>query len=1351
MNTAAGLSRSNTPQELINIGIPVLVVMAIVFNVFAFIFALRWSQAPFLGVLFYPRLVATDNNNPTWQARQLGMQIGDRLLAIDDIPISSGRDLYLFLGQRERNDSVLLNIERATAQPESLSDTLAVSLSNFKWPDLFIFFWLPFLIGLIYLALGITVYRLRGTEQGANIFLVFCILVSVLAGGIFDQNTLHFLTPIWAIAFPLTGAALVHLALVFPKPTRLSRRKPWLPLIPYGVALILGSANIYSFYFFPEPRLYLTIRFWNFGLIGVSMALFLILQLNARLATISSLVRQQTSIIFWGSIIAFSPAAIWVIATGMDVQLPFVWPIFSGVFAPFVVFPVAIAYAMLRYRLLDLDIVFNRGVVYTLLSLLVVVVYLLVVSFLGVLFQDSELFDNPLILAIFVVVLVISLDPLKQSLQAVVNRLFLRESFDYRRLLRRYGRALISTPLNTTHILEMLTTYAGEAIVPELAVVFLRDATQGVFAVRYPTGGSNLEIVEVRFGLSDDLAQWLADTNNILQLTPDGTAPPKVNISREELARLKMLNITLCVPLLGSENLLGWLALGLKKSGQPYMSNDLLFLATLASQTTIALENAQLLEEANRRAVELEILQKISIDIQTEAEPDTLLASVVERAIKLLRAEGGLVFLLEPDNKTLKVVVSHNLDQDYTNYTLEVPAGIAGRVVMLGKSVIVDHYHNFSGRSRKFQMANFGAVLGVPLHWAGTVRGVLYLIHQPHGLRFSEDDVWLMELFATQSAIALEQSRLLQEARGIANQLTVLSEVSTAISATLDLDTTLLRILNGAVEILNAEAGSLLLVDSTGKELIFEVVLGPTGEGLLGVKTPVGKGIVGTVAQTGEPLIINDVTTDSRWDVGFDKDTEFQTKDLLCVPMISHERVVGVVEILNKQGGTFDQEDCTLLMAFGAQAAVAIENAQRFTRTDQALAGRVQELHTLQMFDQQLQTSLQLNTVLDTTLTYAMDALGVSIGLLAIFIKEADEPGLYLLAQRGLPMEMGRYKKDPWPLTRGVLGRVAQTGEAELSNDISQAKDYIPKTHRTRSLLVVPIMREGHVIGVIDLEGTEPDYFTEDDLSFVNILVSHSAFAIENAQLFGQVDQANQAKSEFMNTASHELKIPMTSIKGYAKLLQMGTAGSLTDQQTEFLEVISNNVNRMDRLVADLLDVSRIEAGRIRLELQNVQMSNVINDVIGSVQTQIDKKSLNLNLQVEDDLPEIRADYGRMVQIVTNLVSNAYKYTPEGGDITVRASPYNGNIKGIAVTVKDTGYGISEEDQVNLFTTFFRSSDQNIRDEMGTGLGLSITKKMIESHGGELTFESEYGQGTTFTFTIPLVSEMPTGVEVIER
>lgn len=1354
METAPSSLRGELSSRLTPTFFSLLIIAAITVNVLAPIFALRWAAQPFLGVLFYPRLVIADPYNSILASQQLGFQPGDVLSQIDDTPVSTGREVYIHLLQKQLDKRVTLQLNRTSDLSDNSAENLSLTLNSpFSLQNLLLFFWLPYSIGLIYLALGFVLYRLRYADRLSRIFATFCAFVSIFLGAIFDQFTLHLLTPLWILALPLVGASLLHLSFVFPVETRLARRNPWLPVVSYIIAGLVGVTSLLYLYLGANSRAFLGIWFLGFTVLGLAVVLFLALLLNAHTTTLSAMTRQQIMIIFGGSLISFGPLVAWVLAriAGFSPELP--WFNFTTAIAAFIIFPIVVAYAALRYRLLDLDLIFSGAAVYMLLTLLVTLAYFLVVSLLAILLQDVELFKNPIVFTMFILLLIIVLGPVKDRLQRLVKRLFLREPSDFRQLQQRYGQALVAAPLETHLILDLLRKQVDDALVPTKTLVFLRDTNLDTYIISNEAGNNDLRPIEVSFSSNDDLIHWLTSTNDILQLSPAGVVAPDIKISPEELARLSMLNVNLCIPLLGSSHLLGWLALGLKNSGQPYTSSDLLFLATLASETTIALESARLLEQANQRAAELEALQKISADIQAETESDLLLTSVVERATKLLQAEGGLAFLLDADDETLKVVVSYNLVKDFTGYTFAKGEGLAGQVVLKGKTLVVDHYQAFSGRSSKFEDAKFGAVLGAPLRWGGKVRGVLHLIHRPRGPRFNERDIGLIELFAAQVSIALEKSRFLQEAQHRANQLATLSEVSVAISSTLDLDTALQRVMDCAVQILNAEAGSLLLMDPRGKELTFEVVLGPTGANLKGLKTEVGKGIVGTVAKTGQPLIINDAAADPRWNVAFDEATNFRTKDILCVPMLSHERVVGVVEVINKQDRTvFTQEECNLLMSFGAQAAIAIENAQVFSRVDKALAERVQELQALQAIDRELQSSLELKNVLDISLTRAMDALGVEMGLMGVIRIQDEESGLYLLAQRGMPMEMGRYKRDPWPLTKGIMGRVVRTGELAWINDITQEKDYVPNSHRTRSVLAVPVIREDRVIGIINLESTTSDYFTSDDVSFIKLLVGPTAVAIQNAQLFEQVKEANQAKTDFMNIASHELKIPMTSIKGYSKLLQMGAGGALSDKQQDFLGIISSNVDRMARLVNDLLDVSRIEAGRIRLEIENVQMRDVINDVVESVQTQIQNKRLNLKVDVIDNLPELRADYSRMVQIMTNFVSNAYKYTPEGGSIMVSAMPCNnGSLQGVTITIKDTGYGISVEDQAKLFTKFFRSSDQNIRDEPGTGLGLSITKSMIEAHGGELTFESELGKGTSFTFTMPLVSKIPPGVEVIER
>jgi signal transduction histidine kinase len=400
--------------------------------------------------------------------------------------------------------------------------------------------------------------------------------------------------------------------------------------------------------------------------------------------------------------------------------------------------------------------------------------------------------------------------------------------------------------------------------------------------------------------------------------------------------------------------------------------------------------------------------------------------------------------------------------------------------------------------------------------------------------------------------------------------------------------------------------------------------------------------------------------------------------------------------------------------------------------TDQALAARVQELNTMQVVDRQLNASLDLARVMGLTLEHAMDAVDASTGVVGVINEERT--GLYLVAQRGTPTDLARYRDEVWPIEQGFMGHVATSGRPAIAPSAG------PNTTQPHSHMAVPIFNQGEVRAVISLESLRPDAFDQQDLDFITRLADHAAIAIQNAHLYEQAQAANQAKTEFMSVASHELKIPMTSIKGYAKLLTLGAAGDLSERQKDFLDIISANVDRMDRLVSDLLDVSRIEAGRLRLDMGQVNIHEAIDTVVKSVRAQIEAKHLALEIDLPPTLPPVRGDQGRVIQILTNLVSNAYKYTPDGGQVQIMVNGQADYASSgqLSISVRDTGLGISPEDQQKLFTKFFRAEDPRVRDVPGTGLGLSITKSLIEMHGGEIWFDSEPDHGTTFTFTLPI-------------
>ena len=235
---------------------------------------------------------------------------------------------------------------------------------------------------------------------------------------------------------------------------------------------------------------------------------------------------------------------------------------------------------------------------------------------------------------------------------------------------------------------------------------------------------------------------------------------------------------------------------------------------------------------------------------------------------------------------------------------------------------------------------------------------------------------------------------------------------------------------------------------------------------------------------------------------------------------------------------------------------------------------------------------------------------------------------------------------------------------------------------------------------------------------------------------------ANKSKSEFISVVSHELKLPMTSIKGYSDLMLGGATGSLNENQVNFLKTIRNNVNRMATLVSDLTEISRIESGNLRVEPRPVPVWDVIDEVVTLTKTQVEEKHQTLTVDIPEELPKSWCDRDRLAQIITNLISNANKYSPEGAQIHVQAVRDDGVIR---IKVQDNGHGMTPEDQKMLFSKFFRSADEKVREAPGTGLGMSITRNLVELQGGTIWFESEFRKGTTFYFTVPIYKDGITG------
>lgn len=680
------------------------------------------------------------------------------------------------------------------------------------------------------------------------------------------------------------------------------------------------------------------------------------------------------------------------------------------------------------------------------------------------------------------------------------------------------------------------------------------------------------------------------------------------------------------------------------------------------------------------------------------------------------------------------------------NEDRQIPAGYAleQEIIRQRRSIITDDF-NRECQKRGILASQVGvyAWIGVPLNAGAETIGALSLGCTDPVVEYTAEQQSLLQAIADQVAGALVKARLLQETERRARQLTTLNEVTRQLTSTLETEPLLQSILQSAVEILNCEAGSLLLLDETTDELVFRSVVIPVPSDLVGKRIPPDRGIAGKAIKTGKPIIVNDISEFPEWFSKTDKDTGFNTRRLLVIPLKIKDRVMGVIEVINKKDGSiFSQDDQDLLSTFAPQAAVAIDNARLYTMTDQALASRVEELSFMQRIDRELNASLDTNTAMRITLEWAMRQSGAHAGLVGV-LEQEESPGVRVMASEGYAKELEPLQNNILPLAEYKLLEAVEGG-LPVRRSVNGKGDLHPVLSEGHSQAIIPIRRETGTIGLLLLESTSESQLADEAMNFLIRLSDHASIAISNAQLYSAVQQANLAKSDFVSFVAHELKNPMTSVKGYTELISAGAVGPITDVQANFLGTIKANIERMNTLVSDLNDMSKIEVGRLRLDFKSLRLSDSIDTVIRSTKKQVEEKQQTLNLTMPEDLPMVWADKVRLEQVLVNLVSNAHKYTPAGGEVVVAAERCknewdpNGAAEVVHIWVKDNGIGISEEDQKKIFQKFFRSDDPKTREVTGTGLGLNITKSLVELQGGKIWFESEFRKGTTFHFTVPI-------------
>lgn len=549
-----------------------------------------------------------------------------------------------------------------------------------------------------------------------------------------------------------------------------------------------------------------------------------------------------------------------------------------------------------------------------------------------------------------------------------------------------------------------------------------------------------------------------------------------------------------------------------------------------------------------------------------------------------------------------------------------------------------------------------------------------------------------------------------------AERFTKLYEVSRAIGSSLDLKTVLNSVIDAIIALTGAERGFLMLLNDDG---VLEVRIARNfdQETVESGDFAVSRTITRQVFESGAPVLTTNASEDPQF-AGQASVMIHGLRSVMATPLRARGGNIGVIYVDNRiKTGLFNNSDLELLEAFAGQAAVAIDNARLFGETDEKLARRVEELQILQWIDRQLAETLDLKKAMNSTVEWAY-RMGQAQSASLVMLTKEDPDNLTITSHFGEESDTIGVDKTI-PRTDPLVSKVLETQQAALQNVTGPT----PKT-----TFCVPIRRESQVVGVILVNANRENAFDYDAQALVARMADRAAIAIENGRLYTEVQGANKAKSEFVGTVAHELKVPMTSIRGYADLILQ--FGELDERSAGFVERIKASVARMQTLVEDLSDISRIESGNLRVEMTEVDLKEVIESAKAGTIGQIEEREHQLNEEIDTNLPKVKADPARSVQVLLNLLSNAYKYTPNGGKINLSVKRQADRVY---LSVQDSGVGMSADELKKLGTKFWRSDNEHALKQSGTGLGFSITRQLIELMDGTLEIKSEKGKGSTFT------------------
>ncbi|HVI66923.1 MAG TPA: GAF domain-containing protein [Bradyrhizobium sp.] len=787
----------------------------------------------------------------------------------------------------------------------------------------------------------------------------------------------------------------------------------------------------------------------------------------------------------------------------------------------------------------------------------------------------------------------------------------------------------------------------------------------------------------------------------------------------------------------------------------------------VSAKKKLALITRELKEARQQQAATTDVLKVIS---RSTFDLQVVLDTLVESAVHLCDADHAWLFQREGEFFRWVASYGHATDvheriRDYFR-TLPVPVdrgSVTGRTALEAKvvqvpDVLADPEYTWSEAQK---LGGYRAALGVPLLRKGNVVGVIFvakIVPRP----FTAKQIELVTTFADQAVIAIENTRLLSELRQRTDDLSESLEQQTAASQVLqvissstgELEPVFEAILASATRTCDAKFGLLYRIENGAARIISRLGIPPAlAEYLkrgphrpplnrLDPHTPVGR-----VVQSRQTVHVADYRTDQAY-LNRDPLTVAGVelggiRTLLVVPMIKNDALIGAIVIFRQEVRPFTDKQIDLVQNFANQAVIAIENARLLNELRESLQQQTTTADVLKVISR---SSFDLQAVLDTL---TVSAARHCEAQMAAIVRQKDAGSYYYATTYGISADSNNYLKS----VAIKVGRGTVVGRALLEGRIVQVPDVLADPEYTwteaqertgfRSVLAVPLLREAHPIGALVLARSVTKPFTDKQVEVVTTFADQAVIAIENVRLFDEIQdksrqlaEASQRKSLFLASMSHELRTPLNAIIGLTEMMIKNAARFGTEKAQEPLQRVNRAGTHLLGLINQVLDLSKIEAGKLELNPQTVQLAPLINEVIGTAGQLAEQNKNRLAVDTQENLGALTVDPMRLRQILLNLLSNACKFT-KAGEVKLVARKVSNGSNFVEFVVSDTGIGMMPEQQAKLFEEFSQADAATAQKFGGTGLGLSITRKLARMMGGDVKVTSEAGKGSVFTVRLP--------------